>query len=72
MAKMNHSMLFQFHYGTIKRQLAARLIRDEKLFQFHYGTIKSRTFVMRIWWGISFQFHYGTIKRREQGRPDRL
>ena len=32
---------FQFHYGTIKRQLQSHDKARPILFQFHYGTIKS-------------------------------
>ena len=33
--------LFQFHYGTIKRQRRSYEFTLLGLFQFHYGTIKS-------------------------------
>mgnify|MGYP006927876883 CR=1 FL=1 len=32
--------VFQFHYGTIKRQDAEQVDSLVSLFQFHYGTIK--------------------------------
>ena len=38
-------VVFQFHYGTIKRCSEERLIYYRLLFQFHYGTIKSFCFL---------------------------
>ena len=34
-------LIFQFHYGTIKRAGRIVILTDILLFQFHYGTIKS-------------------------------
>ena len=34
------TVLFQFHYGSIKGTYADRLSHDQFLFQFHYGSIK--------------------------------
>ena len=34
-------VVFQFHYGTIKRQKLSVQVARLLLFQFHYGTIKS-------------------------------
>ena len=33
-------LLFQFHYGTIKRSTGVLLLFSLIYFQFHYGTIK--------------------------------
>ena len=41
MPQLNTLILFQFHYGTIKRYKAIINVIKIKLFQFHYGTIKS-------------------------------
>ena len=38
--------LFQFHYGTIKREAQALGTGTSMLFQFHYGTIKSPRLVI--------------------------
>ena len=35
-------IIFQFHYGTIKRLLKNAIPLFFRTFQFHYGTIKSR------------------------------
>ena len=37
---------FQFHYGTIKRQIRVKTSFTVTLFQFHYGTIKSGTWIL--------------------------
>ena len=57
--------LFQFHYGTIKRQTRTRTFTITTLFQFHYGTIKRAGAQPQTGNASSFQFHYGTIKRSE-------
>ena len=43
MVKLNIANLFQFHYGTIKRNNSGANNPLQMLFQFHYGTIKSIT-----------------------------
>ena len=55
-------IIFQFHYGTIKRKKPAILLVPITKFQFHYGTIKSNwaAYLQRTY--STFQFHYGTIK----------
>ena len=40
-AKNTGEILFQFHYGTIKRVCFLLPVLAYHLFQFHYGTIKS-------------------------------
>ena len=55
-------LIFQFHYGTIKRQRLDKMNRTALLFQFHYGTIKSIEFFYDNGDFDLFQFHYGTIK----------
>ena len=72
--KGSHNLLssdfntFQFHYGTIKRQLRSSRISHTFAFQFHYGTIKSSPQQSKPFLQPLFQFHYGTIKRRELER----
>ena len=60
--RMPPGKLFQFHYGTIKRQRLDKMNRTALLFQFHYGTIKSIEFFYDNGDFDLFQFHYGTIK----------
>ena len=54
------SSVFQFHYGTIKRQYGGRRKLAEKLFQFHYGTIKSSLGIrgMSVYMPISIPLWY--------------
>ena len=40
MAKELGIKLFQFHYGTIKREQGVINAMQSVVFQFHYGTIK--------------------------------
>ena len=56
------SLLFQFHYGTIKSVVEYYDFFFVPLFQFHYGTIKSRNNTTLQAFQKLFQFHYGTIK----------
>ena len=50
--------LFQFHYGTIKRNMHLKSVTSFSVFQFHYGG----TSATRPSRSNAFQFHYGTIK----------
>ena len=59
---LHKQILFQFHYGTIKRRLNAPFMPIGQKFQFHYGTIKSEVVAVYIAYIVLFQFHYGTIK----------
>ena len=57
------AIIFQFHYGTIKRQCSVPVHCDAQIFQFHYGTIKRSRSGYYPAGPAVFQFHYGTIKR---------
>ena len=54
--------VFQFHYGTIKRQEEFKRFCRDIEFQFHYGTIKRAAGDGSRRSCTWFQFHYGTIK----------
>ena len=59
------SLVFQFHYGSIKIDCQYWVKGKLNKFQFHYGSIKisskGENNIMWIW----FQFHYGSIKIKE-------
>ena len=53
---------FQFHYGTIKRELAASTI--QKVYNFNSTMVRLKADSLEMWYICKiFQFHYGTIKR---------
>ena len=58
-------IVFQFHYGTIKRIRASHRPYLLWLFQFHYGTIKRIHFFL-----IGSRFHYfnSTMVRLKDNR----
>ena len=58
---------FQFHSGSIKRQIPIRSQSRGPLFQFHSGSIKrglEKEMDMTLY---RFQFHSGSIKRPGRG-----
>ena len=55
---------FQFHYGTIKRELAASTI--QKVYNFNSTMVRLKADSLEMWYICKiFQFHYGTIKRMQ-------
>ena len=68
----NYMQLFQFHYGTIKRQWESPNPSTFNVFQFHYGTIKRSASNKLVLSYVTFQFHYGTIKRDYAGKVSKL
>jgi len=54
--------LFQFHYGSVKSNIAIQSLLNSLLFQFHYGSVKrvAIRFILNI--AFKFQFHYGSVK----------
>ena len=69
MKALPYIIIFQFHYGTIKRLKLHSFHVNEPLFQFHYGTIKRAHKSASIWIPYIFQFHYGTIKSADTAFP---
>ena len=57
-------VLFQFQYGSIKRETLTSLHTTELKFQFQYGSIKSKPLLKEWVRCQTFQFQYGSIKRQ--------
>ena len=63
---------FQFHYGTIKRQLAVEDVLHT-CYIFNSTMVRLKALRIREASRIrTFQFHYGTIKREERTRAEEL
>ena len=54
--------MFQFHNGSIKRNLTDAVAFAGDMFQFHNGSIKSRKTSEPEHYTMEFQFHNGSIK----------
>ena len=61
MRTYNRSTQFQFHYGTIKRQIARIAVTTISNFNSTMVRLKDKCKDGVPFWTL-FQFHYGTIK----------
>ncbi len=57
-----YEIIFQFHYGSVKRDFPNLSIKFTEKFQFHYGSVKSFTDGSCYYKTKVFQFHYGSVK----------
>ena len=56
------AVVFQFHFGAIRRIGSVPELLQMPLFQFHFGAIRSSVGGNVARWAHAFQFHFGAIR----------